>query len=90
MRIIVKENQIRIIKENQEEYFIEIGYKEISEGGTILVDQIVEHIVNDIAMNEGVSVIGQDNIELQMIVRKIEDRIKRAVQKVHPMEGVEY
>lgn len=90
MRIIVKENQIKVIKENKEEYFIEIGYKEISDAGTIVVDQIVEHMVNDIDMNENVSVIGQDNIEMNMIARKLEDKIKREVQKVHPMEGVEW
>ncbi|MDI9355353.1 MAG: hypothetical protein QM532_04290 [Cyanobium sp. MAG06] len=90
MRIIVKANTIKLIHNDGETIDLDLGYIDIRDKGTGMVDQIVESVVNDINKEEIVTVIGEDNIEILMIARKIEDKIKREVETIHPMEGVEY
>ena len=89
MRLVIRERQIKISKENREDFVVDVGYLDIREKGTSMVDEIIESIIHEIE-SEDVAVICPDYIECTMISRKIEDKIKREVQLIHPLDGTEY
>lgn len=79
MKINVNQNDIKYILDNKDEKKIEVGYEEIHNHGFQVVDHIVDILLPQIKVSEDVEVFGE-NIESNMIARKLEDKIKREVK----------
>ncbi len=79
MKINVNQNDIKYILENKEEKIIEVGYEEIHNHGFQVVDHIIDILLPQIKNSEDIEVFGE-NIESNMIARKLEDKIKREVK----------
>jgi hypothetical protein len=82
MKININQNNIKYIMKNksgaEEEKEINLGFEDIHEHGFQVVDHIIDKIHKDIESDEVVIVYG-DNIESNMIARKLEDKLKREV-----------
>jgi activator of 2-hydroxyglutaryl-CoA dehydratase len=78
MKININQNNIKYILDNGEEREIRMGYEDIHNHSFQVVDHIIDKLYHQVNKTEIIIVYG-DNIESKMIVRKLEDKLKREV-----------